>query len=111
MALCGKGKITDSLLDVLHLNSESEANCLSFLHISLLPRRKPHSEPHMMSMQRRAKTCRRQCVQPHDFSLCRLALVPITRARTRKLREFVERCTGCGGVSAGRGIEAMSYPC
>jgi len=34
------------LFDVLNLNFESEAKCLSFLHILFASPRKPHRTPH-----------------------------------------------------------------
>lgn len=41
-------------LQILHLNFECGAKCLSCVHISRALTGQPHSEPHMSSMQRRA---------------------------------------------------------
>jgi len=61
----------ETLLQVLHLNVECEPKYLSCLHVSSTLPRKPHSEPHMLSMQCRAEARRRQSVQPHDCILRR----------------------------------------
>ena len=68
----------ENLLDVLHLNFEYEAKCLSRKEIFLLPAQEPHRQPHSTCMQRLLAACLGWCVQQRNCSLsgaCIRALV------------------------------------
>lgn len=50
-SLRGTTWTSSGLFQVLHLNFEYEAKCLSCLDILVLLRREPHSEPHSCKLQ------------------------------------------------------------
>lgn len=47
----------ETSLDVLHLNVEFDAKCLSHMKVVFQPARSPHNLPHKLRVLRRAEAC------------------------------------------------------